>query len=289
MKTRVDSFRIVLCHGFRCIGYISHIGRVGRIVRLSVVAGWLAAAVLVGGCASSGGAPVDASADAAPGGDRDPFIRANRTVLELNLKTDRYVLKPAAEAYAKLPRPVRRGVGNFFANLGEPTTVANDLLQGKLAAAGRDTGRFVINTLFGWFGAFDVAAALGLPKREEDFGQTLAVWGVPAGPYLVLPLLGPSNLRDLTGQFTPAYMQTDLTADLEFPASLYVTGVEAVNARADFLGADQALELQPDKYLFLRETYRQERAAQIADREPGDDDGAGDALIDELLEDEDAN
>ncbi|MDD9812573.1 MAG: VacJ family lipoprotein [Gammaproteobacteria bacterium] len=289
MKTRVDSFRIVLCRGFRCIDPIGHIGRIVRIVRLSVVAGWLAATVLVGGCASSGGAPVDAGADAAPGGDRDPFIRANRTVLELNLKTDRYVLKPAAEAYAKLPRPVRRGVGNFFSNLGEPTTVANDLLQGKLAAAGRDTGRFVINTLFGWFGAFDVAAALGLPKREEDFGQTLAVWGVPAGPYLVLPLLGPSNLRDLTGQFTPAYMQTDLTADLEFPASLYVTGVEAVNARADFLGADQALELQPDKYLFLRETYRQERAAQIADREPGDDDGAGDALIDELLEDEDAN
>lgn len=299
MKTRVDSFRIVLCRGFRCIDHISHIGRIGRIVRLSVVAGWLAAAVLVGGCASSAGSSADSSAggavdasagaDAASGGDRDPFIRANRTVLELNLKTDRYVLKPAAEAYAKLPRPVRRGVGNFFSNLGEPTTVANDLLQGKLAAAGRDTGRFVINTLFGWFGAFDVAAALGLPKREEDFGQTLAVWGVPAGPYLVLPLLGPSNLRDLTGQFTPAYMQTDLTADLEFPASLYVTGVEAVNARADFLGADQALELQPDKYLFLRETYRQERAAQIADREPGDDDGAGDALIDELLEDEDAN
>jgi len=108
MKTRVDSFRIVLCRGFRCIDHISHIGRIGRIVRLSVVAGWLAAAVLVGGCASSAGSSADSSAggavdasagaDAASGGDRDPFIRANRTVLELNLKTDRYVLKPAAEA-----------------------------------------------------------------------------------------------------------------------------------------------------------------------------------------------
>jgi len=158
------------------------------------------------------------------------------------------------------------------------------LLQGKFALAGRDTGRFILNTVFGWFGVFDVARAMGLPKREEDFGQTLAVWGVPPGPYLVLPLLGPSNLRDFTGSLSPAYMQTDLTARLEYPASLIATGVEAVDARAAFLGADAALELQPDKYLFLRETYRQERAALIADREAGDD--FDDELIDELLDDE---
>lgn len=264
-----------------------------RIFRLVMAAGLVAAVALAGGCASTAGrldataGRLDANAEAEQRrGDGDPFIRANRAVLNLNLKTDRYVLKPAAKAYAKLPRPVRRGVGNFFSNLGEPTTVANDLLQGKVALAGRDTGRFVLNTLFGWFGAFDVASALGLHKREEDFGQTLAVWGVPSGPYLVLPLLGPSNLRDFTGSFTPAYMQTDLTANLEYPASLYAAGLEAVDARAEFLGADEALELQPDKYLFLRETYRQERAAQIADRAP---DAAGDALIDELLDDEDAN
>lgn len=257
--------------------------------RIAAGACLIALAMLAGGCASTAGtAGAGADAEAERRDDRDPLIRANRKVLALNLRADRYVLKPAAQAYSKLPRPVRRGVGNFFSNLGEPTTVANDLLQGKLRMAGRDAGRFVINTLFGWFGAFDVATALGIPKREEDFGQTLAVWGVPAGPYLVLPLLGPSNLRDFTGSLTPAYMQTDLTANLEYPASLIATGVEAVDARAEFLGADDALELQPDKYLFLRETYRQERAAQIADREPGD--GAlDDELIDELLDDEDAN
>jgi len=266
-----------------CISRIA----IARIFRVVVAAGLASAVALAGGCAST--AHDAAGAEQRRGhGDGDPLIRANRAVLNVNLKTDRYVLKPVAKTYAKLPRPVRRGVGNFFSNLGEPTTVANDLLQGKLAHAGRDAGRFVINTVFGWFGLFDVASALGLPKREEDFGQTLAVWGVPPGPYLVLPLLGPSNLRDFTGSFTPAYMQTDLTADLEYPASLYAAGVEAVDARAAFLGADEALELQPDKYLFLRETYRQERAAQIADRAPGDG-GDDDDLIDELLDDEEAN
>lgn len=253
-----------------------------RFPRIVAVAGCVAVAVLAGGCASTGGS-AGAGAGAEQQRDRDPLIKFNRKVLALNLKTDRYVLKPVAKQYAKLPRPVRRGVGNFFANLGQPTTVANDILQGKLAHAGRDTGRFLINTVFGWFGVFDVATAIGLPKREEDFGQTLAVWGVPAGPYLVLPLLGPSNLRDFTGSLAPAYMQTDLTAELEYPASLIATGVEAVDARAGFIGADEALELQPDKYLFLRETYRQERAALIADRAPGDGD-VDDALIDELLD-----
>lgn len=258
--------------------------RSSRFPSIAAATCFIALAALAGGCASTAGTAGE-DAHAAQHNDRDPLIRANRKVLAFNLKSDRYVLKPAAQAYSKLPRPVRRGVGNFFSNLGEPSTVANDLLQGKLAHAGRDTGRFVINTLFGWFGAFDVASALGLPKREEDFGQTLAVWGVPPGPYLMLPLLGPSNLRDMTGLFTPELMQTDLTANLEYPASLVADGVEAVDARAAFLGADEALELQPDKYLFLRETYRQERAAQIADREPGDGD-FGDDLIDELLDDE---
>lgn len=256
-----------------------------HILRLVFIAGL---ALLSGGCAATSSQFGQDAETEVRRGDRDPLIRFNRLMLESNLKVDRYALKPAARVYAKLPRPVRSGVGNFFSNLGEPTTIVNDLLQGKLAHAGRDTGRFVINTLVGWLGVFDVASAIGLPKREEDFGQTLAVWGVPAGPYLVLPLLGPSNLRDLTGQFTPQYFNTDLTADLEYPASLYVTGLEAVHARAGFLGADRALELQPDQYLFLREAYRQERALLIEDRDPGD--GAGeDGFIDELLEEDDAN
>jgi len=256
-----------------------------QIFRVVLIVGL---AVLSGGCAATSSQFGQNAETEARRGDRDPLIRFNRSMLDANLKVDRYVLKPAARIYARLPQPVRSGVGNFFSNLGEPTTIANDLLQGKLAHAGRDTGRFVINTLVGWLGTVDVASAIGLPKREEDFGQTLAVWGVPAGPYLVLPLLGPSNLRDLTGQFTPEYFNTDLTADLEYPASLYVTGLEAVHARAGFLGADQALELQPDKYLFLREAYRQERAVLIDDRDPQD--GAGeDGFSDELLEEEGAN
>ncbi|MGI9311649.1 MAG: MlaA family lipoprotein [bacterium] len=220
------------------------------------------------------------AADARDGG-ADPFERANRAVLEFNLKVDRYALKPVAKAYAKLPQPVRNGVGNFFANWWTPNTVLNDLLQGKFAHAGRDAGRFAINTTLGLLGVMEVAGEIGLPARSEDFGQTLAVWGAPAGPYLVLPLLGPSNLRDAVALAPQSY--ADPLAALESPQSSYARGLRLVDRRARLLGADDALALQVDQYLFLREGYRQQRNAAIHDGDPPNDLG-DDALCDELLQ-----
>ena len=160
----------------------------------------------------------------------DPFEKTNRAVLNFNLKVDRAIVKPTAKTYAKLPRPVRKGVGNFFANLREPGTVVNDLLQGKFVAAARDSGRFVINSTLGFFGVFDFAGAIGMPRRSEDFGQTLAVWGVPAGPYLVLPLLGPRNLRDAAGMVPEYAAGTDLLQYADSPTREYATALRLVDA-----------------------------------------------------------
>ena len=217
---------------------------------------------------------------------RDPFERANRAALKFNLKVDRFALKPAAKVYAKLPGPVRNGVSNFFSNLWQPNTILNDLLQGKWAHAGRDTGRFVINTTLGFFGLMDVATALDLPKRNEDFGQTLAVWGVPAGPYLMLPLLGPRNLRDAVGTI-PQYAATDPAAALDSPQRQYASGLRLVDARARRLNTDDVFERQSEQYLFLREVYWQQRSQLIHDGAPPDT--LEDDLLDELLEEEDEN
>jgi phospholipid-binding lipoprotein MlaA len=234
--------------------------------------------LFLGGCATTGSAPSD------PG---DPYEKINRSILKFNLDSDKYFLKPLAKGYEKvLPKPVRIGVRNFFSNLWEPMTIVNDLLQGKFAHAGRDTSRFVINTTLGLLGVLDVATEMNLPRRKEDFGQTLAVWGVPSGPYLVLPFLGPSNIRDTTG-LIPQYLYGDALFYMDSPESLYVSSIRLVDTRARVLGTDELLEIQPDKYLFLREGFRQFRLNQIYDGNPPGVDGesSDDALIDQLLED----
>jgi phospholipid-binding lipoprotein MlaA len=230
---------------------------------------------LVTGCASTGG-----SSDY-----KDPFEKANRSILKFNTGADRYILKPLARGYEKIiPRPVRTGVTNFFSNLWEPMTIVNDLLQGKIAHAGKDTSRFVINSTLGLLGIFDVASDMNLPKRREDFGQTLAIWGIPSGPYLVLPFLGPSNFRDTAG-LVPQYIYADALLYLDNPESLYASSTRLVNTRALLLGADEILDVQPDKYLFLREAYRQQRKVQIHDGlTPENEEESEDALIDQLLQ-----
>ena len=213
----------------------------------------------------------------------DPYENFNRKVLNFNLKSDKYLLKPAAQAYSKIPSPVRNGIGNFISNLTEPYTVLNDLLQGKFRKAGRDTGRFVINTTLGLLGLNDVATHMNLPKQREDFGQTLAVWGVEEGPYLVLPFLGPSNVRDAVG-LVPAYAGADPVSSLNnSPERWYALGVRFVHGRSTLLGTDEVLELQPDKYLFLREGYRQRREIQINDGviSVSDEEALQDELLDE--------
>ncbi len=231
----------------------------------------------LGGCASSGGTTPH---------EKDPFERFNRSMLKFNLTSDALVLQPVAQAYSDyIPDPARSGVRNFFNNLKEPMTVVNDILQGKLIHAAKDTSRFVINTVFGFFGTLDIAAEMNLPRRQEDFGQSLAVWGVPSGPYLVLPFFGPSTFRDTIGSIPDSY--ADALLYLDSPETYYAQGLRLVDGREALLGKDELLELQADKYLFLREVFSERRNSQIEhDGNPPPDaaEAAEDALIEQILE-----
>ena len=232
---------------------------------------------LFSGCAST-------TATTAPAAN-DPYENFNRAVLTFNLKSDQVFLKPVARWYDSIvPDLISTGISNFFSNLWEPMTILNDLLQGNGLYAVKDSGRFLVNSTFGVFGLFDVASQMNLPHHKEDFGQTLAVWGVPSGPYLMLPFLGPSNIRDMTG-LAPEIFYADVTAHVDSPAKYYATGLRLVDTRAARLSTDEVLDLQPDKYLFIRESYLQQRQYQIHDGQPDTDETtiSEDALIDNLL------
>ena len=199
----------------------------------------------------------------------DPLEGLNRSIFKLNAAIDLVLLEPAAKLYRKtLPSPVRRGVSNVFQNLLEPTTIVNDLLQAKPHNAVADTVRFFVNTVFGLGGWFDVAEKMGLERHDEDFGQTLARWGMGPGPYLVLPLLGPSTLRDAAG-LVPYYTLTDPRTQLEEGSErLPPLLLDGVNQRSQLLGASKVLELQLDPYLFTRDAYLQRRQYLIYDGDP---------------------
>ncbi|MBT3640734.1 MAG: VacJ family lipoprotein [Acidiferrobacteraceae bacterium] len=204
------------------------------------------------------------SARAAP--PSDPLEPFNRAMHTFNDVFDRALVKPLATGYRYvIPSSVRRGVGNFFNNLREPTTFINDLLQGKPARARQALDRFLLNSSIGIFGLIDIATPLGKPPHEEDYGQTLAVWGVPSGPYLVLPFLGPSTVRDSIAKIPEFYIADPLWD----PGNLTVTvtrfGLRLIDLRSRLLGVDRILQMQVDPYLFLRETYLQQRSAQIGD------------------------
>jgi len=223
-----------------------------------------AIAFTVAGCASTNG-PADEDA-----GAYDPFERINRPIYQFNDKLDRHLLKPAAKTYQRVvPGPVRSSVNNFFNNAFEPTVIVNDVLQGKGRQAVSDTGRFVVNTTFGLLGLFDVATGMGMERHNEDFGQTLAKWGFGAGPYLVLPFLGPTNMRDGVGlaayyaYFYPfSYIEDDATR-----WTFYT--LDVLNWRANFLGATDVLDQAAlDPYVFTREAYHQKRRDLIYDGNP---------------------
>jgi phospholipid-binding lipoprotein MlaA len=201
----------------------------------------------------------------------DPFERMNRAVFSFNETADAYVIKPVAEAYKfVLPEIVRTGVTNFFSNINDVLIAANNLLQGKPVEAASDIGRFLVNSTVGILGFFDVATDIGLDKNREDFGQTLAVWGVGDGPYIVLPLFGPSNVRDTVGLVVD--IETDFminTNKLNSDEKIAVNGLRIINRRADLLDAGQLLEDAAfDKYSFLRDGYLQRRRNQVYDGEP---------------------
>lgn len=212
----------------------------------------------------------------------DPLQGLNRGVYRFNDTADRALVKPAARAYrAVLPSFVRRGVGNFAGNLGTTTTLANNLLQGKWQQALDDATRLILNTTFGLGGLLDPASAAGLPRHDEDFGQTLGHWGVPSGPYLVLPLLGPSTLRDAIGLYPDiltdgrrlaarhAFEKGDDDRDLFLPV---VGGLTLVHQRERLLDLESTLEGAFDPYAFLRDAYLDRRRFQVADGVVGEDD-----------------
>jgi len=201
-----------------------------------------------------------------PSGKPDPndrFERVNRSVYSFNRAIDHAVLRPVARAYVKItPGPVRRSVSNFLTNLDYPVTIVNDILQGKIHDGLSDVGRFGVNTIVGIGGLFDPASHWGLEKHDEDFGLTLAKWGVKSGPYLMLPILGPSTVRDAPGRLADRFLTpTTYVNNTGVQVGYFV--VKGVNARAGVLAMDPMIDSAYDPYAFVRSAWLQRREYQI--------------------------
>lgn len=218
----------------------------------------LATLGIASGCATTGTQPEDS----------DPLESANRTVYGFNDALDDYLLEPIADNYVKyVPQPMRTGVSNFFDNVTYLDVILNDFLQAKGIQGLSDTGRFVVNSTVGFGGIFDPATAWGMSRHDEDFGQTLAVWGTGEGFYLELPILGPSSLRDLPG----VVMGFALNPLIYLPTVVTIPtgGISVVNGRATVLPATRIREEAAiDPYSFTRSTYRQKRLNAIYDGAP---------------------
>ncbi len=207
----------------------------------------------------------------------DPWEGFNRSMFNFNLKADRYFLKPLAKAYVKVtPGFFRRGVNNVFSNVMEVPSALNGVLQGNFKGAAQDTGRLLVNTTLGLGGLLDVAQYMGLKSREgEDFGQTLAVWGVSSGPYVVLPVLGPSTLRDSLA--TPVDWYTDPKTYIDHvPTRNTVRGTSVLNTRANLFPLEKSIT--GDKYIFMRDAYLQNRDFLIKNGEVEDSFGSDASL-----------
>lgn len=206
----------------------------------------------------------------------DPWEGWNRKVFNFNEKVDYYTAKPLAQAYRNAtPQVVDDAITNVFSNLEEPFVIVNDLAQGKFLQALSDTGRFLVNSTIGILGIFDVARHLGMPKHEEDLGQTLGFWGVESGPYLVLPLLGPSTVRDASGFAIEVLAYDDIDPQLQAMDSnqLYYSSVflEYLDIRADLIPAEGIIS--GDRYSFMRSLYLQRREYLINDGQVKDEFG----------------
>lgn len=236
--------------------------------RLALTQLFVAAALAVSGCASQPqNQPPGAVAEE---NFHDPFEDTNRKIFEFNQVVDRHVLVPAAKAYrASLPQPVRDLVRDFLVNLKEPLIFANDALQGNVGHAKDTVVRFVLNSTIGMAGLVDVAGRWGIPYHEEDLGITLGVWGVPEGPYLVVPIFGPSNPRDLLAQAAESYGDPWNRIVSGNPFTLYWIpyvrgGVSGIDQRSRYIDSLADIERTSlDYYATIRSLYRQRRAALI--------------------------
>ena len=211
--------------------------------------------VLLGGCATNS--------------PRDPLEPLNRAIYSFNDGIDTALIRPVAEGYrAVFPAAVRTGISNVFANVNDVLIALNNLLQGKLVNAVTDVGRVLVNSTIGVVGIFDVATQFGLEKHNEDFGQTLGWWGVGDGPYLVLPIVGPSNLRDAVARIVD-YKTDPITYVRSMSLRNSLWGTRALSQRADLLDTSKILETAAlDPYEFLRDAYLQRRRSLVYDGAP---------------------
>lgn len=229
------------------------------IIRIPVKARAFACAIalLASGCATNGD-------------PRDPLEPMNRAIYHFNDGVDHLLIKPAAELYTGrlIPEFVRTGLRNFFSNINDVIVAVNDLLQGKFEDAGNDVGRIVINSTAGILGFRDAATEAGLPKNNEDFGQTLGVWGFGDGPYIVLPILGPSSARDTVGWVGDIYTWPITYVEPHHTRNT-LAAVRFVGIRADLLAASKVLEAAAlDPYTFVRDAYLQRRRNLVYDGNP---------------------
>jgi phospholipid-binding lipoprotein MlaA len=216
----------------------------------------LLAALTLSACATTGGDP------------RDPWEPLNRKTYAFNDALDRAVMKPIAQGYQKVtPAFAQEGVNNFYSNLEDIGTTLNNLAQGKVKQGATDAARFVVNTVVGVFGLWDVATPMGLEKHDEDFGQTLGWWGVPSGPYFVIPLLGPSSARDAPARAVdPSWFYNDYVPDTVYWSWW---GLDKVRTRANLLKAGNILDdAALDPYTFVRDAWLQRRRNQVFDGNP---------------------
>jgi phospholipid-binding lipoprotein MlaA len=222
---------------------------------------------------------------------RDPWERMNRTSYKVNDKLDRAVLRPVVHGYKKvIPSAVRTGVSNFFDNLGYPVVIVNDLLQARFLVFAKDTGRLLMNTTLGIGGILDPASQAGLQKNDNDFGLTFGYWGIPKGPYLVIPFLGPSDVRDGLGRIPNGYLSPqNYVNDWQLEYSIW--GLELLDARYRLVASEPYLDSAYDPYLFMKNAYLQRRDFLLGNAKGGNaptpSESEADKLLDEATKEED--
>ena len=192
----------------------------------------------------------------------DPLEKVNRTFFNINEKVDEVALKPIALTYSKTPDPIKNGITNFFRNLKEIDNTLNQVLQGKPKYAVNDLSRFLINSTLGIGGFLDPASSMGLERHDEDFGQTLGLWGVSQGPYLMVPFLGPSSTRDLLSRPISSFLEVTFHMD-DSNVRLSLSALDAIETRERLLEVESLLS--GDKYNFVRDSYSQSREYEIKD------------------------
>ena len=202
----------------------------------------------------------------------DPLEDRNRSIYAFNENLDEAIIEPAADGYAYIiPNFLQKGLNNFFDNINYPITIINQVLQGNIEKSLQDTLRFSVNTSIGIFGFFDPASSMGLPEHDEDFGQTLAVWGVKEGPYLMLPFIGPKTLRSLTGDLTDVLFNPLLNID-DTNLKIKTNLINILQDSSDLSGLEEELDNSFDPYQYIKDSYIQNRKYKIHNGNTSEDD-----------------